>query len=123
MAVLWNAEVCNLVELYRRFRSACCFHHLMALKEAARTSETPLNFYQTTQSNISEDIRLYTRRHENLKFQQEMIRTKRGNLYTKRWVGIGLYRQQVLKILLYDPLCTRVERNANRLTSVQGLYL
>jgi hypothetical protein len=35
--------------------------------EAARTSETSVNFNQTTRHNIPEDNHLYTRRRENLK--------------------------------------------------------
>jgi hypothetical protein len=37
------------------------------LIEAASTSETSVNLYQTTQRNIPEDSRLHTRRRENLK--------------------------------------------------------
>jgi hypothetical protein len=37
--------------------------------EAASTSETSVNFYQTTWSNIPEDSCLYTRRMEKLKSQ------------------------------------------------------
>jgi hypothetical protein len=35
--------------------------------EAVCTSETSVNFYQTTRRNIPEDSHLYTRRRENLK--------------------------------------------------------
>jgi hypothetical protein len=35
---------------------------------AASTSETLVNFYQTTRRNNLEDSHLHTRRHENLKF-------------------------------------------------------
>jgi hypothetical protein len=27
MTVLWVLAPCNLVEIYRRFRGACCLHH------------------------------------------------------------------------------------------------
>jgi hypothetical protein len=27
MTVFWDAAPCSLVEVYRRFRGACCFHH------------------------------------------------------------------------------------------------
>jgi hypothetical protein len=37
--------------------------------EAASTSETSVNFYQTTLRNNPEDSHLHTRRHENLKTQ------------------------------------------------------
>jgi hypothetical protein len=39
---------------------------------AANTSETSVNFYQTTRRNISEDSHLHTRRRENLKSPQLM---------------------------------------------------
>jgi hypothetical protein len=35
--------------------------------EAARTSETAVNFYQTTRRNNPEDSNLHTHRRENLK--------------------------------------------------------
>jgi hypothetical protein len=37
------------------------------VNEAARASETSVNFCQTTRRNKPEDIHLYTRRRENLK--------------------------------------------------------
>jgi hypothetical protein len=37
------------------------------MMEAASTSETLVNFYQTTQCNNPEDSHLHTRRRENLK--------------------------------------------------------
>jgi hypothetical protein len=48
MAVFWVAVPCSLVEVYQRFRGLCCLHHqgMIALKmEAARSSETLVNFY------------------------------------------------------------------------------
>jgi hypothetical protein len=36
--------------------------------EALNTSETSVNFYETTQCNIPEGYHLHTRRRENLKF-------------------------------------------------------
>jgi hypothetical protein len=40
------------------------------MMEAASTSETSVNFYQTTRRNIPEDNHLHTRRRENLKSHQ-----------------------------------------------------
>jgi hypothetical protein len=37
------------------------------MMEAANTSETPVNFYQTIRHNNPEDSHLRTRRRENLK--------------------------------------------------------
>jgi hypothetical protein len=51
MAVFWVVVPCSLVEVYQCFRGPCCLHHqgdesLIALMmEAARTSETLVNFY------------------------------------------------------------------------------
>jgi hypothetical protein len=68
MAVFWVVAPCSLVELYRRFKGACCLHHQIALiMEAARTSETSVNFYQTTRRYNPENSHLHTRRRENLK--------------------------------------------------------
>jgi hypothetical protein len=40
------------------------------MMEAASTSETSVNFYHTTRSNIPEDSHLHIRRRENLKSYQ-----------------------------------------------------
>jgi hypothetical protein len=37
--------------------------------EAARTSETSVNFYQTTRRNNPDDVHIHTHRRENLKTQ------------------------------------------------------
>jgi hypothetical protein len=37
------------------------------MMEAASTSETSVNFYQTTRRNIPEDSHLHTHRRENIK--------------------------------------------------------
>jgi hypothetical protein len=50
ITVFWNVAPCSLVKVYR----------LIALiMEAASTSETSVNFYQTTRCNIPEDIFIY----------------------------------------------------------------
>jgi hypothetical protein len=41
------------------------------MTEAAKTSETLVNFYQTTRRNNPEDSHLHTRRGDNLKSHQE----------------------------------------------------
>jgi hypothetical protein len=50
MAVFRDVEPCGLVEVYRRFRGACCLH-----LQGHRTSETSVKFYQTTRLDILED--------------------------------------------------------------------
>jgi hypothetical protein len=58
MAVFWVVAPCSLVEVYRRFRGACWV--LIALMmEAASSSETSVNFYQTTRRYNSEDSHLH----------------------------------------------------------------
>jgi proteasome lid subunit RPN8/RPN11 len=45
-AVLRGVAPCSLVEVYRRFRDACCLHH-----QGDHQPETSVNFYQTTRRN------------------------------------------------------------------------
>jgi hypothetical protein len=59
MAVLWVVTPCSLVEVYRHFRAL--------MVEEASTSETLVNFYQTTRRNNPEGSHLCTRRRVNLK--------------------------------------------------------
>jgi hypothetical protein len=53
MVVFWVAAPCNLVEVYRRFRGVSA--SIIRVMEAVSTSETSVNFYQTTRRNNSED--------------------------------------------------------------------
>jgi hypothetical protein len=43
MAVFWVVAPCSRVEVYRRFREACCLHHQSYLIMEASTSETSVN--------------------------------------------------------------------------------
>jgi hypothetical protein len=56
MAFLGVVEHCSLVEVYRRFRGACCRRD---------TTETPVNF--TAWRKTPEDSYLHTGRRENFK--------------------------------------------------------
>jgi hypothetical protein len=56
MAVFWVVAPCSLVDLL-----------IALMMEAARTSGTLVNFYQTTRRYNPEDSHLHTRRRENLK--------------------------------------------------------
>jgi hypothetical protein len=68
IAVFWIVAPFSLVHIYQRFRGPCCLHHHGAqMMEAARTSETLVNFYQTTWSYNPEDSHLHTHCCENLK--------------------------------------------------------
>jgi hypothetical protein len=62
MVVFWVVAPCSLVEVYRRFKGACCLYI-----RAMSTSETSVNIYQTTRCNNPEDSHLHTRRSKNLK--------------------------------------------------------
>jgi hypothetical protein len=46
---------------------ASSIREIALMMEAANTSETLVNFYQTTRRNNPEDSHLHTRSHENLK--------------------------------------------------------
>jgi hypothetical protein len=54
MAVFWVVEPCSLIAM-------------ALMMEAARTSETMVNFYKTTRRYNPEDSHLRTHRRENLK--------------------------------------------------------
>jgi hypothetical protein len=57
LAVFWVVGPCSLAEVYRRFSRACCLYQ-RAMMEAASTSETSVNFYETTWRNNPEDSQL-----------------------------------------------------------------
>jgi hypothetical protein len=63
MAIFWV-----LVEVYQRFRGPCCLHHQ---DDDARTSETLVNFYQTT--------RCYNPEDNHLQFEVDLRRTLINN--------------------------------------------
>jgi hypothetical protein len=69
MAVFWVVAPCSLVEVYRsQVLAASIIRAIIVLMmEAARTSETLVNFYQTTQRYNPEDSHLHTHCCENLK--------------------------------------------------------
>jgi hypothetical protein len=61
MAVFWVVAPCSLVDVYQHFRGPCCLHHQCdeaLMMEAARASETLVNFYQTTRRYNPEDWHL-----------------------------------------------------------------
>jgi hypothetical protein len=65
MTVFWDVAPCCFAEVYRRFRGPCCLHHqgdesgvIALMMVAASTSETSVNFYQTTRRNIPQDSNL-----------------------------------------------------------------
>jgi hypothetical protein len=56
MAVFWVVALCRLEKVYRRFRA---IRGIALILEAACTSETSVNFYQTTRLNNTEDSHLH----------------------------------------------------------------
>jgi hypothetical protein len=66
MAVFWVVAQCSLVEVYQRFRA------IALMMEAARTSETLVNYYQNTRCYNPEDSHLRTHRRDNLKSYYKM---------------------------------------------------
>jgi hypothetical protein len=60
MAAFCIVAPCSLVDVSRRFRGACCLRYqvIALMMEAAGTSETSVNFYQTTQRYNPEDSHL-----------------------------------------------------------------
>jgi hypothetical protein len=59
MTVFWVAALFSMVKVYQRFRGIATSIALMT--EAASTSETPVNFYQTTRRYNPEDRHLHSR--------------------------------------------------------------
>jgi membrane-bound lytic murein transglycosylase MltF len=62
-----NLEVCGEKPATNRLRYGTARAMIALMMEAVRSSETSVNFYQTTRRNIPEDSHLHTRRRENLK--------------------------------------------------------
>jgi hypothetical protein len=63
-ALFWVVAPCSLVEVCRRFRCSCCLRRQS--DDAESTSETSVNFYQTTRRYNPEDSHLRTHRRDNL---------------------------------------------------------
>jgi hypothetical protein len=71
MAAFLVVVLYSFVKVYELVRGICCLIALMM--EAASTSETSLNFHQTTRRNNQEGSILHTRCRENLKSHQRKI--------------------------------------------------
>jgi hypothetical protein len=55
MTVFWDVAPCSLAEVYQCFRGVCCCAIIALMLEISGTSETSVNFYQTTWCNTPED--------------------------------------------------------------------
>jgi hypothetical protein len=64
MAFFWDAAPCSLVKVHQRFRGVAV--STIALIQATSTSETFVNFYQTTRRNIPENSYVPIYRREDL---------------------------------------------------------
>jgi hypothetical protein len=62
MTVFWDAAPCSLAEIYRFLEglTASTIRAMNLMMEAVSTSETSVNFCETTRRNIPEDICLNT---------------------------------------------------------------
>jgi hypothetical protein len=67
VAVFWDLEPCNLVEIDKLFGA------IALMLEAVNISETSVNLYATSRCNIPEDIHLHIRRCENLKSHLHVV--------------------------------------------------
>jgi hypothetical protein len=67
MAVFWVVAPCGLVKVSEVPAASITGAMRAQMMEAAGTSETSVNFYQTTRRNNPEDSHLHTCRCENLK--------------------------------------------------------
>jgi hypothetical protein len=54
ITVFWDVASCSLADTDRCFKGTYCLNHHD--DEAVRSSETSVNFYETTRHNIPEDI-------------------------------------------------------------------
>jgi hypothetical protein len=87
MTVVWDVAPCGLVEINRRFRGAYCLHYQANPPRpddgAVSTSETSVNFYQTTRRNIPDDSHLHIRRCGNRNSHQ--VETDSRNIISYRY--------------------------------------
>jgi hypothetical protein len=74
--LLEKSVVVNLVKKIPTFNGTGRFSTVKMMMETVSTSETSVNFYETTRRNILEDSRLLTRRRENLKSQAQYLVNK-----------------------------------------------
>jgi hypothetical protein len=83
MAVLWVVAPCSLVDVYQHFRGPCCLHH----QGPVRTSETLVNFYQTTRRYNPEDS------HPHMQFM--FLKGQRYDFGQTTWRVSGRYLRLV----------------------------
>jgi hypothetical protein len=90
MAVFWVVAPCSLVEVCRSFRGAYrLYHQGYRPDDGDSTSETSVNFYETTRRKILEKSRLHTRRRENLKSHSNEIIVQKHNWISFEEAGLA----------------------------------
>jgi hypothetical protein len=94
MTVFWVVAPCSLVEVYRHFRGVC---YIALMMEAASTSETSANFYQTALRNNPEDSHLHTCRPKNLKSHLEFLLR---NCYCLKFLNCGRFLVVMVNIVI-----------------------
>jgi hypothetical protein len=96
MAVLWDVAPCRLVKFANvpDVLVASVIRSIERLNvltiEATSTSETSVNFYQTTRRNNPEDSRFHTRRRKNLKSFMETFSKTSPRGYTTQTIKIDV---------------------------------
>jgi hypothetical protein len=98
MTVFWDVAPCGLVEVDRHFRGAYCLHHQVALMvEAVSTSETSVNFYETTRRNIPEDLHPFVRQRieDSIEIDLREVGCDDG-----RWMELAEDRAQWVTLVL-----------------------
>jgi hypothetical protein len=103
MAFFWVLTPCSLAEVYQRFRRPCCLHHqgihhLALMMEAARTSETLVNIYQTT--------RRYNPQDSHLRSQYYM------GYIVLCWIGYSMYRGSKLQDIRTSRYINEIHNSA-----------
>jgi hypothetical protein len=107
MTVFRVLAPCSLVDVCRRFRGSYCLHRLndwtliALMMEAVSTSETSINFYQTTIRNIPEDSHLHTSRRINLKCPSVYVHPLECETKIKQQIKLHSKLQVCIFFLVY----------------------
>jgi hypothetical protein len=72
--VFWIVASSSPVEFYLPIRSACCLYYQALMMEAARTSETSVDFYKITRRNNPEESNLLTKNIASITGERENSR-------------------------------------------------
>jgi hypothetical protein len=70
MAILWDVAPCSLVEVYRRFRGACCLHH-QGDKCNVTTVEASLGQSVDYRTNLKSSTKNIYKKHSKAKKKEK----------------------------------------------------